>query len=118
MSDKQTSKIKLQIIASSGHKCWLNGKITRDNPLTGHHIIPRREKGKTTIDNIALISKSKHEAFNELERIYPKLAEEITNYLILFRGNYDLEILNRIDHIMSLVDNKEHKKKLKYRKHI
>ena len=107
--DEKTTRVKLEVIADKGNRCWLNGKITRDNPLTGHHIIPRRDGGKTTKQNIAPVCDQKHQSYNALEIIAPDLAEEIKAYLLVYRGNYDEEISNRIDYLMSIAERREHK---------
>lgn len=115
MKDK-TTQVKIEIIAEKGNKCWLNGVLTRNNPLTGHHIVPRREGGQTIKENIAPICEDKHQAFNELERLYPDLAREITCYLVTYRGDYDEQVTERIDKILSLVERKckrEHENKYK-----
>lgn len=111
--DEKTTRVKLEVIADYGHKCWLNGVITRNNPLTGHHIIPRREGGATTKQNIAPIVRDKHEAFNIIEKKRPLDAEELTAYMLLYRGDYPEEISNRIDYLMSLEERREHRHKTK-----
>lgn len=103
----------------------LGGKVSKDNPYTFHHIVPVRENGATTIENGAVLTKQKHEQFNKLERKYPEYGEEINYYLYTYRGNYPDEIKERIDYLMSLVENnseeKSHKKQKNkqsnYKKH-
>lgn len=103
----------------------LGGKLSQDNPYTFHHIIPVRDKGATTVENGAVLTRQKHEQFNQLERMYPEFGEEINNYLYIYRGNYPPEIKERIDYLMSLVEknnkNKSRKKQKRkisnYKKH-
>jgi hypothetical protein len=99
------------VIYEHGKKCWLNGVISRDNPLTAHHIVPLRDGGLTIEENIAPITKHKHEAFNELERLYPDLAAEITHYLINYKGHYDQDIIDRINKLLALVERKKEREK-------
>lgn len=96
----------------------LGGKLSEDNPYTFHHIIPVREKGATTVENGAVLTRQKHEQFNQLERMYPEFGEEINKYLYTYRGNYPPEIKERIDYLMSLVDKKNREKARKKQKKI
>lgn len=45
----------------------LNGKVSLHNPLTLHHIVPVRKKGRTTVENGALLSQKLHNDFNLVE---------------------------------------------------
>lgn len=92
-----------------GEKCWLFGKITKENYLTLHHIKPVRDGGKTTLENGALLTVEKHMQFNLLEENYPELAEEINCYFSYYRGNYPQEVYERINEIMSIVPELRHK---------
>lgn len=100
----KNSYIRDLLIYNYGAKCWLNGKITRDNPLTLHHIKPVREGGKTTMENGALLSLRKHEEFNKLEQQYPDLAAELNMYFEIYRGQYPQDVFERIQEVMSMVD--------------
>lgn len=96
----KNKQIRNLLIYNHGHACWLNGKLTKKNPLTLHHIKPIKKGGKTTIDNGALLSKSMHERFNQLERHNPQLAKEINKYLKEYKGDYPPQVQSRIDYIM------------------
>lgn len=51
-------------------RCWMNYTISEENPLTYHHIVPVRNKeaGKTSLNNMALLSSLAHVKFNIIER--------------------------------------------------
>ncbi len=105
--------IKNLMIMKHGNRCWLNYKITRDNPLTYHHIKPVREGGKATEENGALVSLLGHEDFNELERLYPDLAAEINQAFIIYKGIYPPELSERIEKLLNLVRNRSVNEKTK-----
>lgn len=44
---------------------WMGTLISKDNPLTYHHII-KRKHGDTTLSNGALLTKRSHEKLNKL----------------------------------------------------
>ena len=46
---------------------WLNYKITKDNPLTIHHIIKKEDGGKNTIDNTVPLTKRSHNYLHIIE---------------------------------------------------
>lgn len=117
--------VRDMLIDTFGYKCWLGGKVSKENPLTLHHIIPVREGGKTTIENGALISLQKHTEFNVLEQMYPELGEEINSYLYEYRGNYPQEVWDRIQEIWTHVNDhapikqkNNYRKKTNYQKHL
>lgn len=74
-------------IYKPGDRCWLDYQITKDNPLTFHHIIPERNgfEGKTIITNMALLTKKAHSKFNLIERKNPIIAKQL---------NREFKILN------------------------
>ena len=74
MSNK-LRELKKEMILVYGTRCWLS--LLKDNRLTGHHIIPVRDNGKTEWENIALLSNNSHIYFNQIERIAPDIAHEL-----------------------------------------
>lgn len=75
MSESALKRLKLEMIKEYGTICWF-GNI-KDNKLTAHHIIPRRENGATTWENIALLNRKWHDFFNLIELRDPKTAREL-----------------------------------------
>ena len=47
---------------------WLSYQITKNNGLTVHHIDELCEGGKTTLSNLALLTKRAHRAMNMVEK--------------------------------------------------
>lgn len=95
------------MINNYGNRCWLHYKLTKDNPLTYHHLKPVREGGRATEENGALLSREAHDDFNILEQMYPKLAREINEYLSTYKGDYPSEVIERINRLMELAKRKE-----------
>lgn len=68
---------------------WLNYKVTRENPITAHHIVKREDGGKLVLDNIALLSKCGHQYLHIIEFKEHKIYEML---------NKMFEIINRQGH--------------------
>ena len=62
---------------------WLNFKITRENPITYHHIDKRELGGKKTIDNGALLTRTSHQYLHLIESKEDKLYYAINQLLKL-----------------------------------
>lgn len=62
---------------------WLNFKITRENPITYHHIDKREHGGKKTIDNGALLTRTSHQYLHLIESKEDKLYYAINQLLKL-----------------------------------
>lgn len=73
----KTSRIKL--IQIYGERCFLNGIVLIKNPLTVHHIIPRRIKIDNRLSNLALLCHLEHQMFNAIENDNKRHAEELND---------------------------------------
>ncbi len=60
-------------------RCWMDYKITKENPPTFHHVVPVRKGGPTSIENLAILSLTAHLYFNIMEKKDPSIAENINN---------------------------------------
>ncbi len=83
-----SKSIKAKLVRLYGKKCWLFSEISRNNKLTYHHIDPVRQEGDTSLGNGALLTKRMHMFFNELEKTYPIIANELNYYFFLYKGEY------------------------------
>ncbi len=79
MSSKQSRK-KLEF--KYGPICMLGDKTDSSNILTAHHIIPVRECGNLTLENLALISERTHIIINNLEFLDPYYMKIINQGLL------------------------------------
>ena len=68
---------------------WMNYRVTRQNPITFHHIIKREHGGLYTFDNGALLTNTGHHYLHIIEY------KEIKIYTML---NKMFEIINRQRH--------------------
>lgn len=68
---------------------WMNYRVTRQNPITYHHIIKREHGGLYTLDNGALLTEIGHHYLHIIE------CKEIKLYEML---NKMFEIINRQKH--------------------
>lgn len=93
-----------EVIYRNGNFCWLNGVITRGNPMTAHHIKPVRLGGKATVNNIAPLTDQRHKWFNKLEMYYPEYAERVNDLFREYKGVYPEEIEWEINQYFALVD--------------
>lgn len=71
--------VKNELIQVYGRICFMNQfwVLTKNNPLTGHHIIEARNGGKYTFENIALLSLERHQYLNYLDNEYHKIYNEL-----------------------------------------
>ena len=60
-----------------GELCWMEGIISKRNPLTFHHIQKKCDGGKRIISNGAVLSKQEHDYLNQLELRQRKLYVEL-----------------------------------------
>lgn len=104
MNNKGKKKLLIKIYQK---KCWLNFKVTEDNPLTYHHI---KEDGKTDLENGALLSIDGH--YN-LNRIYgtPEY-EEINRLFQLYKHTGYKEIKDRCRKLLNTSLHKQKKEAL------
>ena len=83
---QELKHLKEEMILVYGTRCWLS--LLKENRLTGHHIIPIRQKGKTEWENIALLSNDSHIYFNYIERIAPCVAHELNGLFCELNKTY------------------------------
>lgn len=79
MSSKRTLQSMIEIY-SLQHYDWMGYPITKDNPITFHHIKKAADKGELTIENGAIITRKGHTNLHKIERTNPSLYEEY-NYM-------------------------------------
>lgn len=58
-------------------KDWLNYKIVNPKDLTYHHIKEKRNGGKRTIENGAILIRRSHEYLNYLDHYYHKTYKDL-----------------------------------------
>lgn len=68
---------------------WMNYKVTRQNPLTYHHIVKKEHGGLYTLDNGALLTMTAHQYLHIIECKEVKLFDML---------NKMFEIINRQRH--------------------
>ena len=67
MSDtKKVQELRGELARIYGPQCWMRYKLDRKNPFTAHHIKEVRNGGKTTIDNLALLTYWAHQDLNHM----------------------------------------------------
>ena len=81
---ERVKRIKEEMIQIYGEYCWLNGLWLPNNynKLTYHHILEKRNGGKVTIENGALLGRNEHDYLNFLDNYYHKLYNDLND---LFR---------------------------------
>ena len=68
---------------------WMNYKVTRQNPITFHHIIKKEQGGLYTFENGALLTETGHRYLHIIEYKEAKIFEML---------NKMFEIINRQQH--------------------
>lgn len=89
--------IRLELIKIYGKICFLGEPLTKENYITLHHIIAERNKGKTNIENGALLSLFMHQDFNFIENWYYNEADYINEYLKYYKATRDEEEKGRMN---------------------
>ncbi len=89
--------IRLELIKIYGNICMLGDKITLQNYNTLHHIIKQEHKGKTSIENGALLSRLMHEYLHFIENWYYGEYDYINEYLKYYKETRDDEERKRMN---------------------
>lgn len=84
---------KIRMLKIYGTTCFLNGVVLDKNPLTVHHIVPKREHGKDDISNYALLCRLEHDMFNVIEMNNKKDAEYLNNGFKRYKETKDFSII-------------------------
>ncbi len=82
---------------------WMNFKLTKENPATFHHIKEKRDGGKKTIENGAILSSFAHQLLNILDLFCPDAYNDLQNVFIKINGSGEpptIEIMQEIDDIL------------------
>lgn len=67
---------------------WMEYKLSRNNPYTYHHIIEKRNGGRRTLDNGAILTQYAHRYLNLLDMKYHDYYSELNSlFLFLNRTN-------------------------------
>lgn len=79
MGSKDVRRLKEEMISIYGNYCWLNDMWVpnKKDIMTFHHIIEKRNGGKTIWENGALLGSSSHNFLNYLDYKYHKIYNEL-----------------------------------------
>ncbi len=61
---------------------WMNFVLSRRNPLTFHHIVPKSEGGEDTIENGAILTRRAHDLIHILEYACPDAYIDLQNIFV------------------------------------
>ena len=89
--------IRLELIKIYGKICFLGEPLTKENYITLHHIIAERNKGKTNIENGALLSRLMHQNLHFIENWYYSEYDYINEYLKYYKETRDDEERKRMN---------------------
>lgn len=93
---------KQQLIDDFGKTCFLLGKIEKRNPLTYHHIIPKRHGGKDTYCNGALLCRLEHDMFNSIENINQRYADDLNAGFQEYKRSREYQLLIQMRYFVEL----------------
>ncbi len=122
-NEQEVLKQMVNIYTPNGYD-WMDTPITKNNPLTYHHIIGRKV-GNTSVSNGALLTKSSHRRLNMLKTKDNDLYEEwqwlfyainvsMTHPLLPYKEMME-ELKMQTEEVLYKKDNE---KKLTYKKNI
>ena len=89
--------IRLELIKIYGKICMLGDVITLENYITLHHLLKRKHKGTTTIENGALLSRFMHQDLHFIEQWYYGEYNYINEYLKYYKETRDDEERKRMN---------------------
>lgn len=89
MSDK-LRKLKQEMISVYGNYCWMNDMWipAPKEILTYHHILEKRNGGKVTWENGALLSSKSHQYLNYLDLDFKRIYKELNGLFIELNRTY------------------------------
>ena len=94
MSDKLG---KIRMLKIYGTTCFLGGIVLdKKNPLTVHHIIPKREHGKNDVDNYALLCRLEHDMFNVIENASKEDAQYLNDGFKRYKETKNINIIHEL----------------------
>ena len=98
---KETQRIKEEMLQIYGEYCWLNNLWipNKYNKLTYHHILERRNGGKVTIENGALIGRNEHDYLNFLDNNYHKIYDELNELFYELNKTYAPPTQNHYENV-------------------
>lgn len=73
--------------------CFMGGEISCKNPLTYHHMKPKREHGPTNVENGALLCRLEHDMLHTIENYYPTKTRDINELLMEYKEIRDKAII-------------------------
>lgn len=99
---KSNKDAKIKLINDFGEMCFLLGNITKKNMLTYHHILAKRNGGKATYDNGALLCLCEHQMFNVLENKNKRYAEEVNEGFQEYKRSREYQLLVQMRYFIEL----------------
>ncbi len=88
MSMKTHLMQMIKIYQPDGY-CWMNDEVSKRNPYTLHHIVERKNGGKTVNSNLAILTYNAHVYLNWLELV------DYETYCKLNQMFYELNMTNK-----------------------
>lgn len=76
---KRVQMVKDAMLEIYGDYCWMGYTVCRKNQYTYHHMRERRNGGKVTIDNGAILSHAAHNDLNTMEQVKPYYYKELND---------------------------------------
>lgn len=88
MDNKTLKKDNIEIY---GRICMCGYEISRQNPLSMHHILPKSEGGRTTFENSANVTILPHSGLHVLYHDSKQKEKYIMEYLHCFKETHDIQ---------------------------
>ena len=108
MSKRRTTIDIMKIQYCTYQKDWMGFKVTKENPLTFHHIKKEEDGGHKTVDNGALLTKLAHRYLHNIEHYDMGLYEWLNSILKRINNSKSepqkedyreiIEVLERFEH--------------------
>lgn len=85
---------------------WLNYKIVRPRELTFHHIKEKRNGGKRTLENGAILIRASHNYLHYLDRYYHEHYQDLNDLFLWLNRTQeppDEDYYEEVEHILKKV---------------
>jgi len=88
------TSLKTETFKLYNYQCFLNGVVlVKKNPLTIHHIIPKRVKVINKISNYAPLCRLEHDMFNALEVYNQSWGDELNAGFMEYKKTFDINLI-------------------------
>ena len=84
---------------------WMNYQISKENPVSYHHIVEKRRNGTTTVENGAILTDKSHDLLNILDQFCPQAYNDLQDVFIRINNSNEPPTNETVKEIDSILFN-------------